>query len=786
MKQTLRYGVMVGGAIGSILLFLLASASDNSGFFDRYYSWLLGLNAAVAAMLVVFVVVALWRLYSRYRAGKFGSRLMSRLVLLFGAIGILPGLVIFVVSVQFVSHSIDSWFDVKIEAALKSGLNLGVAALDQALTELGAQANVAALTMSGQDRPATQVILNRVVDEQDGMQSAMLVDANGVLLASSSDSRKVDLVGDLPTMAMLKQATMPRGFAQSEGGLERDFTDSAAAANAASAATAATAASAANVAPDALDAATGLRLRVVLLVPDPPGIAPRYLQLLQSVPVNLATNAEVLRNAYSEYQTRFVARLGLRKMYIETLSLTLLLAIFGAIASAFLIASNLAQPLLVLAEGTRAVAEGDLSPRPIVQTRDELGTLTQSFNTMTGQLFEARSAVERNRADLQSAKAHLESVLANMSAGVLVLDAEFIIVSANDAAERILMHASGQRYLGRALHDIDGLGVFADAVTRAFSAQSAQTAGAAAAAKKAQRSHWQREIEIPRRQGTSDDHDIALLARGSRLPVGAGNGYIVVFDDISDVISAQRSVAWGEVARRLAHEIKNPLTPIQLSAERLQMKLEHKVVGADLELLNRATNTIVHQVDAMKRMVDDFRDYAKAPPAVLEPLHLNGLIRQILDLYLAGDDSDIIHVSLARDLPAVMGDATQLRQVIHNLLQNAQDAMNEQLREAGAPPPRIDVSTETIHFDSAEGGQASAVRLAIVDNGPGFAPKILSRAFEPYVTSKARGTGLGLPMVKKIIDEHGGRIDIHNRQDGTGAAVLILLLKLAPEPASLP
>ncbi|WP_426194295.1 ATP-binding protein [Massilia sp. DWR3-1-1] len=770
MKQALRYGVMVGGAVGSILLFLLASASDNSGFFDRYYSWLLGLNAAVAAMLVVFVVVALWRLYSRYRAGKFGSRLMSRLVLLFGAIGILPGLVIFVVSVQFVSHSIESWFDVKIEAALKSGLNLGVAALDQALAELGSQANVAALTLSGQDGGATQVILNRIVDEQDGMQSAMLVDANGGLLASSSDSRKVDLVADLPTVAMLRQANMPRGFAQSEGGIERDFTDSAAAASAVAP-------------PDALDAATGLRLRVVLLVPDPPGVAPRYLQLVQSVPVNLATNAEVLRNAYSEYQTRFLARVGLRKMYIETLSLTLLLAIFGAIASAFLIASNLAQPLLVLAEGTRAVAEGDLSPRPIVQTRDELGTLTQSFNTMTGQLFEARSAVERNRAALQSAKAHLESVLANMSAGVIVLDAEFIIVSANDAVERILLHDIGESYLGRALHEIEGLDVFAAAITRAFSAQSAQTAAASAGVGKKPRSHWQQEIEIPRRSGSSDDHDIALLARGSRLPVGAGNGYIVVFDDISDVISAQRSVAWGEVARRLAHEIKNPLTPIQLSAERLQMKLEHKVTGADLELLNRATTTIVNQVDAMKRMVDDFRDYAKAPPAVLEPLHLNGLIRQILDLYLAGDDSDIIHVSLARDLPAVMGDATQLRQVIHNLLQNAQDAMSE--RGPDAPPARIDVTTETIHFDSAEGGQATAVRLAIVDNGPGFAPRILSRAFEPYVTSKVRGTGLGLPMVKKIIDEHGGRIDIQNRQDGSGASVLILLLKLAPEAARL-
>jgi nitrogen fixation/metabolism regulation signal transduction histidine kinase len=261
--------------------------------------------------------------------------------------------------------------------------------------------------------------------------------------------------------------------------------------------------------------------------------------------------------------------------------------------------------------------------------------------------------------------------------------------------------------------------------------------------------------------------------------VGAGSGFIVVFDDISDVISAQRSVAWGEVARRLAHEIKNPLTPIQLAAERLQMKLEGRVEGRDAELLGRATTTIVNQVSAMKRMVDDFRDYAKAPPAVLEPLDLNALIEEILNLYLAEDESDIIHAALAPGLPRVMGDATQLRQVIHNLLQNAQDALAD--RGPDAPPPRIDVTTEAIHYQGADGAAGTAVRLAIVDNGPGFAPKILSRAFEPYVTSKVRGTGLGLPMVKKIVDEHGGRIDVQNRPDGSGASVFILLLKLSPE-----
>lgn len=762
-NQVLRYALMVAGAMVSILLFLLASASANSEFLGRYYGWLIGLNGAVAFVLLVFVVVALGRLYSRYKAGKFGSRLMARLVLLFAGIGILPGLVIFMVSVNFVSHSIDSWFDVKIESAIESGLNLGRAALDESLAELGATAQTAAATLAGQGDMSAQPVLARLLADTSGLQSAMLVDEKGAVLAAALEDRGANLAADAPNERMLKSAAMPGGYALAEGGVERDLGEEAL-----------------DGVSSALDAVTGLRLRVVLAVPEPPGAPQRYLQLLQSVPVNLASNAEVLRSAYSEYRLRLEARTGLRKMYIGMLSLTLLLAIFGAVGSAFLIAGNLAQPLLVLAEGTQAVAEGDLSPRPIVATSDELGTLTQSFNAMTGQLFEARSAVERNRAALQSAKAHLESVLANMSAGVIVLDAEGLVVNSNDAAYRILQVEPGA--MAGPLAKIPGLEHFSNCITRAFSAQSAYSA-----AERRKRAHWQQQIEIPRDAhrkagGDEHDHDIVLLARGSRLPVGADSGFIVVFDDISDVITAQRSVAWGEVARRLAHEIKNPLTPIQLAAERMQMKLEDSLPPKEAELLKRGTTTIVNQVDAMKRMVDDFRDYARTPPATLEQLDLNGLIGEILNLYLAEDGHDIIHASLAPNLPRVMGDATQLRQVIHNLIQNAQDALVD--RGPDAAPPRVDVSTEAIHYTGADGLQGVAVRLAIVDNGPGFAPRILARAFEPYITTKARGTGLGLPMVKKIVDEHGGRIDVGNRPDGCGAAVSILLLKLAQNPAT--
>jgi nitrogen fixation/metabolism regulation signal transduction histidine kinase len=369
-------------------------------------------------------------------------------------------------------------------------------------------------------------------------------------------------------------------------------------------------------------------------------------------------------------------------------------------------------------------------------------------------------------------------VLANMSAGVMVLDRNFRLVTCNESVERILQHGFDQ-HIGKTLSDIEGLGVFAAVITRAFTEQSAHSA---AGGVPTDGLHWQQQIDMPRRMGGPEaENDISLLARGSRLPAVREGGYVVVFDDISDVISAQRSIAWGEVARRLAHEIKNPLTPIQLSAERLQMKLIGKLNEADAAMLVRGTETIVNQVSAMKRMVDDFRDYAKTPPAVLSALNLNDLIEEILHLYLAGDDRDIIHASLAEGLPQIMGDETQLRQVIHNLLQNAQDAVAEKMgadhvnRQEAA---RIDVVTEEIHYRSADGAVSNAVRLTITDNGTGFAPKILAHAFEPYVTSKPRGTGLGLAMVKKIIEEHGGRIDVKNRTDTNGAKVAILLLKL--------
>jgi nitrogen fixation/metabolism regulation signal transduction histidine kinase len=422
------------------------------------------------------------------------------------------------------------------------------------------------------------------------------------------------------------------------------------------------------------------------------------------------------------------------------------------------------------------VAEGDLSPKRELKSRDELGMLTQQFNQMTRQLSEARIAVEENRVALEQSKAYLESVLQNLTAGVLVFDRRFTLITANPGAERIFRQPFAG-VIGQPVQQIQGMGEFAEIVRQAFSEQTTREVLGGA-------QHWQKQIELP--QG-DEEQPLTLLVRGALLPGGSRDepGYVVVFDDISDVISAQRSVAWGEVARRLAHEIKNPLTPIQLSAERLQMKLSPKLEHADAEVLKRGATTIVNQVAAMKRMVDDFRDYARTPPAVMQSLALNSLVAEVLHLYGIDDptvhEHPVIHPTLGPDLPEIKGDPTQLRQVIHNLLQNAQDAAADNVA-AGRAAPHITLHTETVEYKDSAGEDRQAVKLSITDNGPGFAPRILSRAFEPYVTTKAKGTGLGLAMVKKIIDEHGARIELRNRMNGTeimGAQISILFVKLA-------
>jgi nitrogen fixation/metabolism regulation signal transduction histidine kinase len=773
VSRVLRYGLLLALALSGVLLFLLASASSNTAFFERNYPVLLAVNGVIAGLLFVLVLVLLRRLIKRLRARRFGSRMMMRFSIAFALMGVLPGVLIYVVSTQFLSRSIESWFDVRVDGALESGLTLGRAVLDNLKDDVSAKARAWALELSDVPESAQLSQLNRL-REQGGIQEALLVSANGQLIGASG-AQVSELVPEIPQISELRQARAERIFALIEG-----EAGEAAARQGLRARVIVPIPASAPVASRGLllsldDAGTGLRDRTGSAAPrsgasigsiSPPSES-RYLQLIQPVPASIAANAEALQTGYREYQELSLARSGLQTIYGLTLTLTLLLAIFAAIASSVLLASSMTAPLLQVAEGTKAVAEGNYRQVREFPGNDELNLLTQSFNAMTRQLTEARDEVEGKQRELENAKTYLERVLANLSAGVVVLDKDFRIVTANHGASRILGHSLMQQ-AGRSLHELER--ALATSFANAF-ADQALTASP--------KDSWQQQIEVKRGTASSGGGEpLMLLARGSRLPLDDGLGYVVVFDDITQVISAQRAVAWGEVARRLAHEIKNPLTPIQLAAERLQMKLVEKLPLADADVLKRGTSTIVNQVAAMKRMVDDFRDYARVPPARLSPLDLNALIEEVAALYGAGTEGSVLQLALQPGLPLIEGDATQLRQVIHNLVVNSQDAL------VGRPGPHILVRTELVEFDEAN-TTARAVRLAVEDNGPGFPANILRRAFEPYVTTKPSGTGLGLAMVKKIVDEHRARIEVINRTGGAGvgqaggAIVTIVFRRLA-------
>jgi len=504
--------------------------------------------------------------------------------------------------------------------------------------------------------------------------------------------------------------------------------------------------------------------------------------LVQPVSEKIARNASEVQQGNRDYQELALSRQSLRNLFGVTLTLALLLAVFAAIAVALYLSKKLVSPLLALASGTQAVSVGDYRALPEPPSNDEVGQLTRSFNTMTRQLDEARRMVETNRSQLQRSNVYLESVLANLSAGVLVFDERFCLTTFNQGAQSILK-VDLRTAPGRLLQTVDGMNEFAQRIRQAFSEHTAMGS---------ERTHWQEQFELTLQEPGPEGKafTLTLLARGTQLNVdGRENGYMVVFDDITEVISASRSVAWGEVARRLAHEIKNPLTPIQLSAERLAMKLAHKLEPLDAQLLERATNTIVNQVSSLKHMVDDFREYARKPPLVFVPVDFNALVDEVLGLYgwdpLSGQVQDAsepwqLEVSLDPALPVILGDPTQLRQVVHNLLANARDALAEV-----SHPGVIRVSTQMIPPGGAEMASQAAVRFTVADNGAGFSAQVLQRAFEPYVTTKTQGTGLGLAIVRKIIDEHHGRIDVSNRKEG-GARVSILLTQLTEQVDATP
>ncbi|MEO1766520.1 sensor histidine kinase [Thiobacter aerophilum] len=700
----MRHIVGFSIALGTVLLYLLWRASSNTALFAEHYTLLIVLNAVVATLLLGLIGYQIWLVRRRIRAQQFGARLTKRLILVFALMAIVPGTVIYGVSVQFLTRSIESWFDVRVDSALEGGLNLGRSALDAQLAELTRKAEAMALTLA--DEPASGHIttLNRL-REQAGVAEATLFSARGAVIAfSSADPRA--LTPKLPGPAILRQVRQQQPYRSLEVLGER-----------------------------------GLYLRAVV----PVNVLSltediRILQLMQPVPRKLAEDAEAVQEVYRDYQELSFSRRSLSRLFTLSLTMTLLLALLSAVAAAFLVSQRLSAPLGLLAEGTRAVGKGDFTPVQPVKARDELGMLINSFNAMTRQLAETRAQVESKQRQLEAAKGYLESILAHLSSGVLAFDESFHLRTVNPTAAQILgvdfaalkgleAFAWGERK--------PGLTPFSAALARHF--------------RDGGEKDWQEQIELTAETGSQ-----VLLVRGTRLPAQAEGGYVVVFDDITHLIQAQRAAAWGEVARRLAHEIKNPLTPIQLSAERLEHKLTPKLTPEDAAMLARSTQTIVNQVAALKSMVNDFSEYARAPVLQARPLDLNALVGEVLALY---EHAEVpVSTEFGSGL-AIEGDAKLLRQVIHNLLRNAQDAV------AQTPNGRITVRTE------ASGAWA---QLKVMDNGPGFPPEILARAFEPYVTTKAKGTGLGLAIVKKIVDEHHGRVEIRNLEP-LGACVCVHL-----------
>ena len=704
----MNYLIIICGLIGVVLLYLLSSASANTALFSHNYSSLLILTGILALGLSVLVGYQLWQLRIKLRERVFGAKLMLRLTLFFSLIAILPGLLVYAVSVQFLGKSIESWFDIRVEKALEGGLNLGRNSLETGLKELGKKGRLLSLILAEQAPERYAETLARLVDKVESQEAAVFY-LDGRLAGSSVAGKKLH---NMPDPQMLREAAQQGLY------------------------------SLVDALPDG-----HLVLRVLIPVGSASSsLETRVLQVIQPVPQQFSADAETVQAVYRDYQELTLSRLGLKRLYGITLTLSLLIVLLSAVSAAFFLSVRLSSPLAALAEGTRAVAQGNFSGNYPVQSSDELGALTGLFNQMTAQLADAKKFSEQQQRQVENAKGYLESVLTHLSSGVVVLDAQFKLRLANASAEQIL-DIPLRGMIGQTFSAMVGqhllLRSFADAVTEA----TAASAG----------SEWQKQMERLSKSGEQ-----MLLLRGTCLKTAMDSSHVIVFDDITHLLQAERQAAWGEVARRLAHEIKNPLTPIQLSAERMQHKLSGKLDEQDAGLLQRATQTIVSQVAAMKNMVADFADYARAPAPKLALLDMHQLLNEVMGLYEA--NSSPITLQLGATHTWLNGDATRLRQIVHNLLHNAHDALQQ------VEHPQIILSTASTH---------SEFHLMVSDNGSGIQEQVLARIFEPYMTTKSKGTGLGLPIVKKIVEEHGGRIAIENK--AAGGTQVIVSLPLAQE-----
>ena len=705
----MRYLIAIAALVGALLLFLLSKASSSSEFISgSSYTIVLILSGFFILSLIAIIANQIKKLFRNIKKDVMGSRLSMRLVISFTLMAVIPGLIVYLVSVNFLTRSIESWFNVKVESALDGGLKLGQKALDIMLTDLELKAERMALSLSS--LPATsQYAALSDLREKTGVQDATIISDQGKIIAVSSNDAESFLPA-LPTLIQLKQAE------NNIYGKIEPITNK------------------------------GLYLRVLAPINGTSVSNERLiLQILQPVPNSLSTLAESVQDVFQDYQKLSYSRDSLKLIFSITLTLVLMLAILTAVAIGFLLSRKLSEPLALLAEGTKKIAKGNFKTMLPEKGKDELGVLVRSFNSMTRQLDQATQTSENNQIRLESARSYLETVLAHLSSGVIVINDAMEIKSFNIAASKILqvdLSKNKDQLLTSISNKNKLLKDFVVSIQEEIKTSNRK---------------MQPEI-IKQFEIRYEKNNQVLSLQITTLPQNKVNNYVLMIDDITMMIQAQRNAAWSEVARRLAHEIKNPLTPIQLSAERIKHKLGSKLNKDDTEILDKAVSTIVNQVDAMKTMVNEFSEYARAPKLNLESTDINETIIEISHLF---ENSGIkITTNLLKGLPKIKVDANMMRQVLINLIQNAEDAMVNNTKK-----PSIKINTNKYK---------NYLILSIEDNGPGFSEDILKKAFEPYVTTKSHGTGLGLAIVKKIIEEHEGIIVIENIKSG-GAHINIQL-----------
>jgi PAS domain S-box-containing protein len=713
--------VLLWGAIGVGALLLLAKSVQNSGDFGRAQPWVLLLNLVGVIALSTLLARKLFQLVRDYRDHVPGSRLTARTVAIFGALVVAPLLIVYLFSLEFLNRGIDSWFRVEVKQGLSEALVLSRASLDVQMRQYSQRTERLARVLA---EAPTDSLARRIDEERrsSGALEVVLFGEHERIVAASVDN-PLESLPSRPPADLVRQVSQRRTYVSLEPEEDSQYI-----------------------------VRTASPLVEQTANPDD-----RYIVVIYRVPSQLSALSEAVQHAYSQYGDLAALREPLKYSFRLTLTLVLLLAMLAAIYGAIFSAQRLTRPVQDLIAGTRAVGKGDFGTRLPLPSRDEMGFLVHSFNDMTKRLRRAREEATRSQQAVEHERERLAILLARLSTGVLTIDRNLIVRIANEAAGAILgtdLSAAVGRSLPELAANNERLGQFVAAVAVRFAAG---------------RNEWREQLDLD-----SSSSRRTLMCACTPLPGEGGEiHYIIVFDDITTLLQAQRDAAWGEVARRLAHEIKNPLTPIQLSAERMRRRFLSVMKDEDAEMLERSTRTIVQQVQTMQQMVNAFSEYARAPDMKITRFDLNQLVNEVADLYRSHDPRVELKLELDARIAHIEADRGRVRQILNNLVTNALEALE------GIESPKLEVSTRY-----EQGGDAAYAVVTVCDNGPGFQRELLGRVFDPYVTSKPKGTGLGLAIVKKIVEEHGGRIDAENRPEGGARVRVVLPMKDSTRSAS--